>query len=57
MLPMTTEPPRGSNAKKRVVKARDFGRKPENGGDVDKFAGVPWEPHPGAKQDASWDPK
>ncbi len=37
-----------------VVKARDLRRKAENGGrwavtDFDKFAGVPWEPYPGAK--------
>ena len=36
-----------------VVKARDFRRKPENGGrwskeDFDEFRGVPWEPYSGA---------
>ncbi len=36
------------------VNARDFRRKPENGGrwsveDFDKFKGVPWEPGPGAE--------
>ena len=36
------------------MKARDFRRKPENGGrwnvqDFDKFVGVPWEPYPGMK--------
>ena len=39
---------------KGVVKARDFRRKPENGGrwskvDFDKFVGVPWELYPGVK--------
>ncbi len=37
-----------------VAKARDFSRKPENGGRwgaqvFDKFVGAPWEPHPGTK--------
>ena len=37
-----------------VLKARDFRRKPENGGrwsraDFDKFIGVPWELYPGIK--------
>ncbi len=37
-----------------MAKARDFRRKPENGGwwsaeDFDKFVGVPWEPYPGVK--------
>ncbi len=36
-----------------VVKARDFRRKAQNAGtrglaDFEKFAGVPWEPNPGA---------
>ena len=36
-----------------VVKARDFRRKPLNGGrwseeSLNKFVGVPWEPYPGA---------
>jgi hypothetical protein len=36
-----------------VVKARDFRRKPLNGGRLceekfNKFVGVPWEPYPGA---------
>ncbi len=38
-----------------VVKARDFRIKAEKGGrwsitSFDKFVGVPWEPHPGAKR-------
>ena len=37
-----------------VAKARDFRRKPENGGrwrpeDFGQNVGAPWEPHPGAK--------
>jgi hypothetical protein len=37
-----------------VAKARDFRRRAESGGkwsvtDFDKFVGVPWEPHSGAK--------
>ena len=36
-----------------VVRASDFGRKPEKGGrwsndGVDGFKGAPWEPYPGA---------
>ncbi len=41
-----------------VVKAKDFMRKPENGGrwkaeDFDKFVDSPWGPYPGAKRDSS----
>ena len=37
-----------------MIKARDFRRRPENGGSwsneaIDAFKGVPWEPYPGAR--------